>query len=71
MKLESLKDDAERIDFLCHVIGYMDGCCVCLRSGEAEGTEDTCTQREYRGDPMRGGKLCPDMDFNDCRPPVK
>ena len=68
MKLEELKDDAARIDFLLHALGYVTGCECCLRSGMPEGSVDTCIQTTYRSNPMAGGKLCPDMDFNDMRP---
>ena len=68
MTLTDLASDAERIEFLLHVVAHMDGCSVCLKSGDCEGHPETCTRTDMQNDPMRGGTLCPDMDFNDFRP---
>ncbi|MHC1701467.1 MAG: hypothetical protein AB9900_10870 [Humidesulfovibrio sp.] len=67
MKLTDLASDAERIEFLLSTIAYVAGCSVCLKSGDCEGHPETCTRTDMQNNPMRGGTLCTDMDFNDCR----
>ncbi|SNR98941.1 hypothetical protein SAMN04488503_2212 [Humidesulfovibrio mexicanus] len=74
MKLEDLKDDAERIDFLLHALDYVTGCETCLKDPLYEGKEGyagPCPHLENRRRGIYGSntrKLCPDLDFNDCRP---
>lgn len=70
MKLTDLKDDAERIEFLLHIVASMDGCTICLKNGDCEGHPYSCTRTDMHNNPMQHGTLCPDMDFNDMRPPL-
>ena len=63
MKLEDLKDDAERINYLLFSLHYLTACELCLNSYVNGGP---CAGRP--GLMSGSGNLCPNVDFNDVRP---